>query len=78
MIQYDIAAERRITWIINNRLMLHREAADYTGTAPKYLGNQAKTGRLAYILTSPRRMMFQKDDLDAWMQTWKKVEVAAR
>jgi hypothetical protein len=62
----------------NNRLMLHREAAEYTGTAPKYLGNQAKTGRLAYVLTSPRRMMFRQADLDAWVKTWKTVEVTVR
>ena len=63
---------------MNNRLMLHREAAEYTGTATKYLGNQAKMGRLGYVLTSPRKMMFYKADLDTWMASWKKVEGVAR
>ena len=64
--------------MINNRLMFHREASEYTGTTTRYLTNQAKTGRLGYVLTSPRKIMFYKDDLDAWMATWRKVEATAR
>jgi hypothetical protein len=36
--------------------------------------NQAKTGRLGYVLTSPRKMMFSKTDLDTWMSGWRKVD----
>ncbi len=61
-----------------SRLMLAKEAADYSGTTPSYVTNQAKTGRLGHIITSPRRMMFSRADLDAWIASWKKVEAVAR
>jgi hypothetical protein len=77
MIQYSIGTKERITQM-SNRLMLRREVADYSGTTPNYVTNQAKTNRLAYLLTSPRRMMFTKSDVDHWMASWKKVEATAR
>jgi hypothetical protein len=77
MIQYSIGNEERITQM-SNRLMLRKEVADYSGTTPNYVTNQAKLGRLGYILTSPRRMMFSKAQVDQWMATWRKVEAVAR
>jgi excisionase family DNA binding protein len=77
MIQYRIVVRKRIL-TMTNRLMLRREAAEYSGTSPSYVTNQAKTGRLGYVLTSPRKMMFAKSDLDQWMASWRKVEGVAR
>ena len=63
---------------MNTRRMEARDAADYVGTSMDYLLNQAKMKRVAHILTSPKKIMFEKDDLDTWMASWRKVEVAAR
>jgi excisionase family DNA binding protein len=51
-----------------------KEAAEYTGTPANYLLNQAKMGHLSYIQPSPKRIMFDRDDLDAWMASWKVVK----
>ena len=60
------------------RLMETTEAADYTGTNKDYVANQAKLGHIAYILTSPKKVMFDRADLDAWMNGWRRVEATAR
>jgi excisionase family DNA binding protein len=61
-----------------SRLMLAKEAADYSGITQSYVVNQAKTGRLGHVITSPRKMMFSRADLDTWMASWKKVEGVTR
>ena len=72
MIQYYIGAKKRNYTM--SKLMLAKEAADYSGTTPSYVTNQAKTGRLGFVMTSPRKMMFDRSDIDTWMATWRKVE----
>jgi len=61
---------------MKNRLMQTSEAAEYTRTPDGYLVNQAKQGNVAYYLTSPRKILFARDDLDAWVASWRKMEVA--
>ena len=62
----------------SNQLMEATEAADYTRTTKDYVTNQAKLGHIAYILTSPKRIMFDRADLDAWMHSWRRVEATVR
>jgi excisionase family DNA binding protein len=54
-----------------DKLMMVKEAAEYTGTSPDYLRNQAKQGHLAYVQTSPKKILYRKIDLDEWMKTWR-------
>ena len=61
-----------------NRLMATDEAGDYTGTSKNYVVNQAKLGHISYVLTSPKKIMFFRDDLDVWMKGWRRIEAVAR
>ena len=61
-----------------NQLMEANEAGEYTRTNKGYVSNQAKLGHIAYILTSPKRIMFDQRDLDAWMAGRKRVEATLR
>jgi len=63
---------------MTDRLMEADEASDYTRTAENYLLNQAKSGRVAYIMTSPKKILFDRTDLDRWMAGWRKMEVTAQ
>jgi hypothetical protein len=56
------------------RLLVTRDAAEYCNVGSSYLTNQAKLGHVAYVLPSPKKMMFEKADLDSWMSSWRKVE----
>jgi hypothetical protein len=61
-----------------NQLMEATEAGEYTRTSKDYVSNQAKLGHISYVLTSPKRIMFDRTDLDAWMASWKRVEATVR
>jgi hypothetical protein len=56
---------------MTDKMMMSREAAEYTGTTPDYLLNQAKAGRLAYLQPSPKKIMFRRGDLDVWVKGWR-------
>jgi hypothetical protein len=63
---------------MNTKLMESDEASDYTRIAENYLLNQAKQGNITYILTSPKKIMFDKADLDTWMAGWRRIEATVR
>jgi hypothetical protein len=54
------------------------EAAAYVGVKPKLLLAQAKQRRIAYIRTSPRKLMFDQNDLDAWIASWQRRDVLTK
>jgi excisionase family DNA binding protein len=51
------------------------EAAQYAGVSLSYLKRQCvqRTGP-AFIRPSPRRTMFRKADVDAWVASWERFE----
>ena len=56
-------------------LLLTKDAAKYCGMTQAYLLNQAKSGKIAYIQPSTKRIMFAKVDLNAWIAGWVKFPV---
>lgn len=52
-------------------LMDYDAASRYCGLPRRYFVHRHKYGTgPAYITLSPRRVMFNPDDLDRWIQTW--------
>jgi hypothetical protein len=51
------------------------EAAHYAGVSLQYLMRQCadRTGP-AFVRPSPRRTMFRKIDVDAWVASWERFE----
>jgi hypothetical protein len=46
-------------------------AADYCGVSLSYFRNLTKTGAgPTYLKPSPKKILFRKDDLDAWIASW--------
>ena len=70
--------QARSVQMIGNQLVEAAEAGEYTRTSKDYVSNQAKLGHIAYFLTSPKRIMFEKSDLDTWMNSWRRVEATGR
>ena len=62
---------------MTRKLLYSKDAADYCEVSNSYLMNQAKMGRVAYVQTSPKKILFDKHDLDKWMASWRRVEVHA-
>jgi excisionase family DNA binding protein len=58
-----------------NSFLEAEDAAQYVGVPVAYLLNQAKKGdgSLAYYQPSPKKFLFSKADLDAWVKSWKRV-----
>ena len=63
----------------NTKYLFADDAARYCGIEKGYLVAQAKKGFVPYTKPSERKMMFLRNDLDAWMATWIRMdcEVAA-
>ena len=54
-----------------------QSAAAYLGIDLKFLANQIKTGAgPTYIRPSPKIMLFRRNDLDAWRNSWQVCEPA--
>lgn len=55
-----------------NELWTYTRSAEYCRLPEKYFRNQVKRGSgPTYFQPSPKRLFFRKEDLDAWMATWK-------
>lgn len=53
------------------------QAASYTGITELFLTNQLKNGRgPKFIVPGKRRRFFLQEDLDEWMKSWRKREMA--
>ena len=57
----------------------NKEAAEYANVSVQYLQRQCvqRTGP-AFIRPSPKRTLFRKADLDAWVASWPKFETIKR
>ena len=56
-----------------NDLLERPDASAYTGLTPVHLLNlQRQDDGPAWIRPSPRKTLYRRSDLDAWMKTWER------